>query len=285
MKKYKSTGVTGRAGELYFAYWIVRYFNWPCRLLDIDVGIDAQVEIFEDEISTGDFFAVQIKSTVGNTPDIQIDLSDFMYWQQLETQVVLVSIVMADSHNEPEMFWKPFSKECLDEIVQEITSKEHQSKKITFTDSDKLCVESKNTWRMAILSESDKDLIRLAKSLLDDLEQHDLDNFVEEDYYLQDEHKDYLTFNSEIDIFNHHFIDYEELKDAVSHDRRLVLRAPLIEEAIDYFENNEAILLYMFNHAFDWIKDDRTPNQILPQTLSREIRRQTKDWVYHMTDY
>ncbi|VAL03458.1 Uncharacterised protein [Enterobacter kobei] len=136
-----------------------------------------------------------------------------------------------------------------------------------------------------MLSESDKDLIRLAKSLLDDLEQHDLDNFVEEDYYLQDEHKDYITFNSEIDIFNHHFIDYEKLKDAISHDRRLVLRAPLIEEAIDYFENNEAILLYMFNHAFNWIKGDRTPNEILPQTLSREIRRQTKDWVYHMTGY
>ena len=136
-----------------------------------------------------------------------------------------------------------------------------------------------------MLSESDKDLIRLAKSLLDDLEQHDLDNFVEEDYYLQDEHKDYVTFNSEIDIFNDHFIDYEELKDAVSHDRRLVLRAPLIEEAIDYFENNEAILLYMFNHAFNWIKGDRTPNEILPQKLSREIRRQTKDWVYHKTGY
>ncbi len=64
-----------------------------------------------------------------------------------------------------------------------------------------------------------------------------------------------------------------------------MLRAPLIEEAIDYFENNEAILLYMFNHAFNWIKDDRNPNEILPQTLSREIRRQTKDWVYHMTGY
>lgn len=85
MKFFVPTGVTGKAGEYYFAYWILRHFQWPCRILDIDVGIDAQVEVFEDGISTGNFFAVQIKSTIGSTPDIQISLTDFEYWQQIDS--------------------------------------------------------------------------------------------------------------------------------------------------------------------------------------------------------
>ncbi|ECR7254056.1 DUF4365 domain-containing protein, partial [Salmonella enterica] len=48
---------------------------------------------------------------------------------------------------------------------------------------------------------------------------------------------------------------------------------------------NESILLYMFNNAFNGIKVGRTPNQILPRNLSREIKRQTEDWVYHMTGF
>lgn len=91
MKKYKSTGVTGRAGELYFAYWIVRYFNWPCRLLDIDVGIDAQVEIFEDEISTGDFLRFKLN-------------------QRLETPLIYRSIYLTlctGNSWKLKLFWSP----------------------------------------------------------------------------------------------------------------------------------------------------------------------------------
>ncbi|EGV4396861.1 DUF4365 domain-containing protein [Salmonella enterica subsp. enterica serovar Newport] len=285
MKKYKKNGATGKAGEYYFAYWMVRNFKWPCRLLDIDVGIDAQVEIFEDEISTGDFFAVQIKSTVESDPDMSIDLSDFMYWQQLESQVILVRILMGDNHSEPVMYWKSFSKEYLDEIVMEMGTTGFQSKKVLFSESDKLTSESKDSWKEAILSDTDKRLIRVARSLLKSLKEHDLDNFVEEDYNLQNENKDFISFNSEIDTFNHHFIDYEELIDAVCLDRRLIIRAPFIGEVIDYFEENESILLYMFNNAFNGIKVGRTPNQILPRNLSREIKRQTEDWVYHMTGF
>ncbi|EBZ3089650.1 DUF4365 domain-containing protein [Salmonella enterica subsp. enterica serovar Enteritidis] len=285
MKKYKKNGATGQAGEYYFAYWIVRNFKWPCRLLDIDVGIDAQVEIFEDEISTGDFFAVQIKSTVENDPDMSIDLSDFMYWKQLESQVILVRILMADNHSEPVMYWKSFSKDYLDEIVIEMGATGFQSKKVFFSESDKLTSESKDSWKEAILSDNDKRLIRVARSLLKSLKEHDLDNFVEEDYHLQDGNKDFITFSSEIDTFNHDFIDYEELIDAFYLDRRLIIRAPFIGEVIDYFEENESILLYMFNHAFNGIKGGRTPNEILPRNLSREIKKQTEDWVYHMTGF
>ncbi|EDI2224303.1 DUF4365 domain-containing protein [Enterobacter hormaechei] len=285
MKKYKKNGATGQAGEYYFAYWMVRNFKWPCRLLDIDVGIDAQVEIFENEISSGDFFAVQIKSTVENDPDMSIDLSDFMYWQQLESQVILVRILMGDNHSEPVMYWKSFSKEYLDEIVIEMGKTGFQSKKVFFSESDKLTSESKDAWKEAILSDTDKRLIRVARSLLECLKEHDFDNFVEEDYHLQDENKDFISFNSEIDTFNNHFIDYEELIDAVYLDRRLIIRAPFIGEVIDYFEENESILLYMFNHAFNGIKEGRTPNEILPRNLSREIKKQTEDWVYHMTGF
>lgn len=80
MKRFKDTSITGWSGEYYFAYWVVSNFKWACRLLDIDIGIDAQVEVFDKEFSTGDFFAVQIKSTVSDSPNISLYLSDFNYW-------------------------------------------------------------------------------------------------------------------------------------------------------------------------------------------------------------
>ncbi|EOG4047563.1 hypothetical protein ACLBYQ_004938, partial [Salmonella enterica] len=57
---YPKTSAEGHAGEYLFAYWISRYFKWPCRLLDIDMGLDAQVEIYENELSTGMFIGVQV---------------------------------------------------------------------------------------------------------------------------------------------------------------------------------------------------------------------------------
>lgn len=283
MKIFKSTGVTGKAGELYFAYWIVRNFQWPCRILDIDVGIDAQVEVFEDEISTGDFFAVQIKSTIGHTPDIQISLVDFEYWQQMENNVILVSVVFSGNYNEPDIYWKHFPHDEINKIISNAEEKQFSSKLITFSPTDKLEPDSKAAWVDSLLSESDRELIRIAKSLIADMEAYDFDNFVKENYHEQDQHKDVITFSSNIDHINGMFIDYETLKDAASYDRRLRIRAVLIDEAIDIFWKNENSLLFMFNHAFHGIKEGMMPDQLLPHTLSREIRSQTENWVSGFT--
>lgn len=61
---YAKENRNGDIGEYYFAYWITQTFGWPCRLLDIDIGLDAQIEICdESDKALGQFIAVQIKST------------------------------------------------------------------------------------------------------------------------------------------------------------------------------------------------------------------------------
>ncbi|MCI5162057.1 MAG: hypothetical protein D3917_08545 [Candidatus Electrothrix sp. AX5] len=52
--KYTKKKAIGDAGEYFFAYTVATILGWPCRLLDIDIGIDAQVEILDgDQNSTG----------------------------------------------------------------------------------------------------------------------------------------------------------------------------------------------------------------------------------------
>ena len=53
--KYLLQTANGDAGEFFFAYKIASALGWPCRLFDIDIDIDAQVEILnEDRTSTAD---------------------------------------------------------------------------------------------------------------------------------------------------------------------------------------------------------------------------------------
>jgi len=47
--KYTKSAANGHAGEFFFAYKVARVLGWPCRLFDIDIGIDAQVEVLDHE--------------------------------------------------------------------------------------------------------------------------------------------------------------------------------------------------------------------------------------------
>lgn len=280
MKLFGATGVTGKAGEFYFAYWIVRNFQWPCRILDIDVGIDAQVEVFEDEISTGSFFAVQIKSTIGFDPKIQIDLADFEYWLQIENNVILASVTFNQNTQEPDIYWKFFSHDELNQIIKHAKSNGYNTKLITFSPNQKLEPESKEAWLSTFYSELDKELIRIAEELINGMEEHFL--FQEDCNELE---KDLISFNNEIEEINNLFLSYEQLKDAVLYDRRLKIRAKLIVDAINKFEEHEEALLSTFDIAFDWVKIDHTPNEILPRQLSRNITSKVDNWVSMFNEY
>ena len=43
--KYPLGTANGDAGEFFAAYKIAKELGWPCRLFDIDIGIDAQVSV------------------------------------------------------------------------------------------------------------------------------------------------------------------------------------------------------------------------------------------------
>ncbi|GEM_PF-3100954 len=96
--RYADTNVTGDAGEYYFAYFVTHRLGWPCRLLDIDIGIDAQVEILDDKShSTGQFLAVQIKGTRdGDKLSLDVAKKHVTYWLSMDIPVLL-ALVNVDS--------------------------------------------------------------------------------------------------------------------------------------------------------------------------------------------
>ncbi|HGG9109407.1 TPA: DUF4365 domain-containing protein [Enterobacter cloacae] len=118
MKSLIDNNFIGIMGEHYFAYWVARNFNWPCRLLDVDIGIDAQIEIFENNFSTGDFIPVQIKSKNNKELYKDIDAVDFNYWNQIGYGVLLILILINDN-DEPEMYWEYFDLDRTASILEE----------------------------------------------------------------------------------------------------------------------------------------------------------------------
>jgi hypothetical protein len=95
--KYGKQNATGDAGEYYFAYTVARKLRWPCRLLDIDLGVDAQIEALDiNGQSTGNFIAVQVKSTEDKAlMSLYISLRHVEYWQGMETPVLIALVNLA----------------------------------------------------------------------------------------------------------------------------------------------------------------------------------------------
>jgi hypothetical protein len=92
--KYNEDNATGDAGEYLFAYTVSNVLGWPCRLLDIDIGIDAQIEILDDDRnSMGQFIAVQVKSTRDKEKFCTtVEEKHIKYWSELEVPVLIVFV-------------------------------------------------------------------------------------------------------------------------------------------------------------------------------------------------
>jgi len=162
---YQKKSSNGQSGEYFFAYWISRNFGWPCRLLDIDIGIDAQVEILDDnQHTTGGFIAVQIKTTDGNNPNVPVNVDNLLYWKTFNDPVVIVSITTKTLI--PRIYWKHLDGDTLDNLLQTIGTKGTQSVSVIFDKSkDCLSVEMKSNWKNLWLPREFKKLIENAKYL------------------------------------------------------------------------------------------------------------------------
>lgn len=97
--KYPKTAATGHAGEFFFAYQVAKVLGWPCRIFDIDIGVDAQVEILDaNRESTGKFVAFQIKTTaIEGVEGRYVGPEQLAYWKGLEHPVF---VVLVDLENE-----------------------------------------------------------------------------------------------------------------------------------------------------------------------------------------
>lgn len=92
--KYPLKAANGHAGEYFFAYQIAWTLKWPCRLIDVDIGIDAQVEVLDkDCTSTGRFVAFQIKASNDDEPDSRyVSREQLSYWRELGLPVFVVLV-------------------------------------------------------------------------------------------------------------------------------------------------------------------------------------------------
>jgi len=88
--KYEISNIIGDAGEHLVAAKIIKLFGYPCRLINIDIGIDAEIEIIDNNRkSTGQFIKCQIKTTTSNHDYIYIDGEHISYWNKINIPVVV----------------------------------------------------------------------------------------------------------------------------------------------------------------------------------------------------
>lgn len=96
--KYPIKAANGHAGEFFFAYKIASVLTWPCRLIDIDIGLDAQVEVINDadRTSTGRFVAFQIKAREDALQSyLYVSEEHLGYWREVELPVFVVLVDLA----------------------------------------------------------------------------------------------------------------------------------------------------------------------------------------------
>jgi hypothetical protein len=94
---YTLNAASGDAGEYFFAYQIADVLKWPCRLLDIDIGIDAQVEVIDmNRKSNGRFIAVQVKARLDDGKSYRyVTEAQLAYWLELDVPVFVVLVNLA----------------------------------------------------------------------------------------------------------------------------------------------------------------------------------------------
>ncbi len=172
--RYIERVANGNAGEFYFAYWISNKFVWPCRILDIDMGLDAQVEIYDNNChSTGMFIGVQVKTTrkhIDDSLSVPVPVKNLVYWHSIFDPIVIVRVCLNDN-GLPTIFWKHLEKDELAKMIRNSNDKESDSYCINFDKENDLLKESdKSKWIDLFLTGNDKDAIKDAVMIKSELE-------------------------------------------------------------------------------------------------------------------
>lgn len=109
--KYGKKIVVGDSGEYYFAYWLTKNWGWAVRLLPVDLGVDAEIEIVSNGQSTSNFIKVQIKSSANvrgkKHHTVTVTERHIKYWSEINIPVI---VCLVDIKNE-EIYWKVISTE------------------------------------------------------------------------------------------------------------------------------------------------------------------------------
>lgn len=105
--QYPVSNRHGDIGEHLVAFRIMKVLNWPCRLLNIDLGIDAEVEMLAEDLhTTGDILKIQVKNRKRfpkkGKASVKIREKHFLYWTRFCSPVVFCAVCVATER----VFWK-----------------------------------------------------------------------------------------------------------------------------------------------------------------------------------
>ncbi len=111
MKKYTRTAINGDAGEYFLAYKITSMFGFATRLLDVDLGVDAEIEVIDVNVSTTHIIKAQIKSSdniSGNKHTVSVKQENVEYWKEINLPVV---VFLVDLKTE-KIYWQHIKSEA-----------------------------------------------------------------------------------------------------------------------------------------------------------------------------
>lgn len=110
MKKYTRTAINGDAGEYFVAYKITSMFGFATRLLDVDLGVDAEIEIIDQSVSTTHIIKAQIKSSdsvKGAKHTVSVKEENVEYWKEINLPVVVFLVDL----NTEKVYWRQIKSE------------------------------------------------------------------------------------------------------------------------------------------------------------------------------
>jgi hypothetical protein len=114
MIEYAKRSVNGDAGEYLVAHRFTKVLGWPYRMLDVDLGVDGEIEILDPNgISTSDIIKVQVKSfdSISNTDSKKIYAKNkhIEYWKKFCLPIIVVCVDLSRD----KVYWKPVTAtEC-----------------------------------------------------------------------------------------------------------------------------------------------------------------------------
>lgn len=245
--KYNLSNIIGDAGEHLFASRIIKLFGFPCRLINIDIGLDAEIEIIDDNFkSTGEFLKCQVKTTKSDKFYLYVEEKHIEYWNKINIPVIIF-LVHIDTEK---IYWH-----CVDSIDN--YKKGKSGYVIQFEKTDILKKSNKERFKdlayYHIINEIKKIYEESYSIALDDTTQ-----------YLHTDNYDITTFEEFVYHTNKIEYDLKKVKRLMLKNKSLEKVAKEYSDKLDFIdeylekieEEKESILIEFGSDYFDHLKGE-----------------------------
>lgn len=100
--KFYTSNATGDSGLFLLGHWINQNFGFPFRIMSTDIGIDAEIEMIDEEYhSEGLILKAQVKATqtvITKNFSAYIDKPHLKYWDKLTVPVLFFKVDLTNNN-------------------------------------------------------------------------------------------------------------------------------------------------------------------------------------------